>query len=148
MFAMNQEDSLAVMEHAAVVRTAFGRVDAEDEAAHDAVMRRGQTAMLGIRSAQLDKQKLHQQAVKLAEMQNAKNDVAAVGLAAAATINDLIAEVARLSGRPEREIKISVNSLRTKHYDRIVDDFLCTGVLQKDFRTDAEHMKVRDWYTP
>jgi hypothetical protein len=148
MFGLTPDDAAAVMEHAAVVRTTYSRVNAENQAAHDSRIRNGQTAMLAVRSSQVDRQKLQQKAVELAEIANNRNDYVAAGWAAGETIKVLVQELSRLSGEPESVVSEKVNRLRTKNYDFKVDEYLREGYLQKDYRKDPEQMLRRTWYVP
>lgn len=144
MFGLKPDDALHVMEHSAHVRRVFAAADEEDEAAHKARMR-NITKVFQTRSAQEDRQKLR---AELNELGYDRNEVVADRRAGAATINELIAEIAFLRDEPVNAVRLRVNRARTAHYDKVVDEFLLKGSLGKDPRTDAELMKAGGWYTP
>lgn len=133
MFGLKPDDALHVMEHAAHVRRVFGQADAENEAEHRAALRRSQdayddatmtnmTAMLAIRSSQQEKLKLQQQAVKIKEIMDGRNDVIAANRSGTETINELIVQIAQLRDESTDVIRERVNKVRMAHYNKIVDD--------------------------
>lgn len=153
---MNNNDSMHVMEHAAVTNVVYGAANAIAQARHEDALRQADEesdSMLfgGVAIALKIREKnnvISRLSTEVREVANQRNDVTAVVKASTKTIKALVAELAAVKRVPIEVIQQQANNLRSQEYDAITDDLLSSGFLTVDARLDHEFMKQRDWYSP
>lgn len=95
-----------------------------------------------------NKQKLRLQENQFHELRLEVLHAIAASRSGTETINELIAELAQLMEVPIEAVRWAANKGRTRHYNQIVDDSLCQGMMEEDPRENATRMSQREWYTP
>lgn len=142
MFGINAQDALGLMEDMTVLR---GREASRQRQLNAQVDEN--TAMVGafVAIKQRDN-KLQEMDTRLRDTMSGWHGAVAACKADSEVIGIAVREIARLSGKNEKDMKVLMDTIRSRAYDKKIDEYIQSGGISTDPRIDEQ--LCPSWYIP